>query len=415
MKFTVAATLLASSVTATAVTIPIPDGGSLSNDIDKTSHRPLAVSMKQRQDDIKGILKDRHVSKKANNVIRHLQDKLKRSKLRNQDVEDSGRSHDDLDLGLFSRNLQQDIEIEDASMIQGLVNICSVNAACSCPNVDVDTYTAKAICSFDEYCYTVQDVCTNDAQFCYESTYELEVTAPRKGSSKLCWGVTSPLVFTYCYGLKHSGVEGSPDSCYLEINGQKCNSCDFVDSDVPGTYCTAFDCTNVDEYIYGTECSDVSIVKTKVEDHLIYAPLPCDDGCNICPQDGDMTSLNNFVTYRGEEYSCLFLNLFGLAGKFNETECNALPSLVNGPCGCDATPPPVNAPISEEVPSIETNEAPVEDTVDETIEDAPVEDTVEETTENSDEALNGSAASRFGNGGFAIVAVVTSIFSWTMM
>jgi len=411
MKFTVAATLLASSVTATAVSPPIPDGGSLSNDIDKASHRAIAVSMKQRQDDIKGILKERRLSKKANNVVRHLQDKLKRSKLRNQEAEDGGRSHDDLDLGLFSRNLQQNItEPEEVSMIQGVENVCAVNDACSCPNVDVDAYTATAICVFEEYCYAVSDICSDDVQFCYDTTYELQVTAPQTGSSKLCWGVTSPLAFTYCYGLEHSGEEGTPKSCYLELDGTKCNSCEFVDSDVPGTYCTTFDCTNVDEYIYGTECGDVTIVKTKVEDHLIYAPLPCEDGCNICPQDGEMTSLNNYVTFEGESYSCRFWNVYGLAGRLDETECNALPSIVSGPCGCDATSPPVEVP-STEVPVVST----VEDTVKDTVKDTPVEVTVEEPTKSSDEALNESAAARFGNGGLAIVAVVASIFSWTMM
>jgi hypothetical protein len=47
--------------------------------------------------------------------------------------------------------------------------------------------------------------------------------------------------------------------------------------------------------------------------------------------------------------------------------------------------------------------------------EAPVEVTIEDPNEGSSEFLGESAGARFGSDGFAIVAIVASIFSWTMM
>jgi hypothetical protein len=109
----------------------------------------------------------------------------------------------------------------------------------------------------------------------------------------------------------------------------------------------------------------------------------------------------NFTLNTDEEYtySCSNLNLAGLMGELNYVPgdlCYSLESVVDGPCGCEATPTPVH---NEGVLSTE----------------APVEVTIEDPNEGSSEFLGESAGARFGSDGFAIVAIVASIFSWTMM
>jgi hypothetical protein len=408
MKFTAAATatVLASSITASAESLPNPAGGSLSNAANDASHRSLAVAMKG-QDDIHGIFKERRSLKKTNNVIRNLQDKLKRRKLRNQATEDGSTSNAELDLGLFSRDLQLEQNITEAkeeeqlSFYDNLVNKCSNSDYCTCSNVDADAYTANVVCSYEEECSDEDTACDGTAKVCYTSTAEFDLTAPQTGSIQYCWDVSAPLEFSYCYRVEYYGATGAPEKCFLEIDGTECNSCEFIVRD-GGGYCVAYDCSNVDAYYVGTECGVKTIVAKKVEDTLIYSYVPCENGCNICPEGEEMTIFDELVSFTlGDEifeYTCAEMNLAGLYGTLNVLPgdmCYSLEPVVDGPCACEVPPTPVTA----------TDEAPVEGT----LEGISSEGTDKSSSESE------SAGARFGSDGFAIVAIVASIFSWTMM
>jgi len=415
MKFTAAATVLASSITASAESLPNPAGGSLSNAANEASHHSLAVAMKG-QDDIKGILKERRFLKKTNNVSRNLQDKLKRRTLRNQATEDGITSNAELDIGLFSRDLQQNItegeREETLSVIEVLVKECSDNGYCTCSNVDVDAYTATVTCSYEEECYGTADACEDQVDFCQERHIELHVTAPATGYSKNCYSVNAPLEFTYCYGLEYFGEAGPPTSCFLELDGSKCNSCEWVEGDAPDTYCTVYDCSNVDADYIGTECSEKTIARKRVEDFVLYSPLPCENGCNICPEGEEITIFYEYVTFalsidKVYSYTCTNLFVAGLKGKLNDIPsdmgdlCYSLESVVDGPCACEVPPTPWDNTDTDTA----TYEAPVEAT----IEGIDSEGTDKSSLESE------SAGARFGSDGFAIVAIVASIFSWTVM
>jgi len=418
MKLTIAATGLASSIIATAESLPKPAGESLRDvvvDTPLVSHRSLAVSMKD-QHETSAIFKERRASKKQNGrVIRNLQNKLNNSKLRNRGEEDGEMSDSELDLGFFSRNLQNVTEPEEENVIEELVALCSAEnpipgITCDCTNVDVDAYTANVFCTYDETCLDpTSNSCNETLTFCFVETYELEVFAPGSGTSSICYDVNSPITFSYCYGLSYSGEEGSPSGCFLEVDGNQCNSCEFtVESDDLDVTCNAFDCTNVDDAIgSGIACGEDTIVSKKIEDFLIYAPLPCEGYCNICPFGGEMTNLDNTVTMEltGQAYYCYELNLAGLMGYLQNIPgdlCNTLPAMVSEPCGCPGTSPPV-VPIFEEPDTVTSDE------VDEALGDIeiPVEN------EPLDEAPE-SAAACSSNDGFTIAAVMAFIFSHVM-
>jgi len=419
MKFTAAATVLASSITASAESLPNPAGESLSNAANEASHHSLAVAMKW-QDEIKGILKERRFLKKTNNVSRNLQDKLKRRTLRNQATEDDITFNAELDLGLFSRDLQQNItegeREETLSDIERLVKKCVDYDYCTCSNVDIDAYTATVVCSYEEQCYGAADACEGQVDFCYERIVDRHFTAPATGYSRYCHNVNAPLEFTYCYGYEYLGEAGAPTSCFLELDGSKCNSCEWIEVDALGNYCVAYDCSNVDAYYIGTECGEKTIAIKRFEDFLIYSPLPCENGCNICPEGEEMTILYEYVTFalsidKVYSYTCTDLNLAGLKGKLNDIPsdmgdlCYSLESVVDGPCGCEVPPTPWDNTDTDTDTDTATYEAPVEAT----IEGIDSEGTDKSSLESE------SAGARFGSDGFAIVAIVASIFSWTMM
>jgi len=107
-----------------------PAGESSGNAADDASlavNRGLAVSTDRKQD-ITNILKERRKSKRENSkIIRNLRNKLKRSKLRNLVEEDGGTSDVDLDLGFFSRDLQENATEpeEEPSAIDELIELCT--------------------------------------------------------------------------------------------------------------------------------------------------------------------------------------------------------------------------------------------------------------------------------------------------
>merc|ERR1712232_1166975 len=104
-----------------------------------------------------------------------------------------------------------------------------------------------------------------------------------------------------------------------------------------------------------------------IEDFLTYAALPCPGGCNICPFGGEMTNRDAEVTMStGDVYFCYQLNLAGMLGYLTDIPgdlCNALPAIVDEPCGCEGgveTEPTTAAPlVAPTVTAEETTKAPV--------------------------------------------------------
>lgn len=407
MKFTVAATLLATSVTATS-----GSDHSVANDAASASHRGLAVSLEDRFE-VTSVLKERRASKNKGKVIRNLQRKLQQRQLGNEDEEDSQVHEEDLDLGIFSRGLQANATEpeEELSVMEQLIELCGdteetdESFSCTCADLNVEAYTASVTCAYAENCLTpTEDICGGNTTFCFLETYNLEVTAPGTGSSAICYELTSPLSFNYCYGLTYTDESTTPSGCVLEVEGNQCNSCEFYFYDSqPNVTCNNFDCSNADETIgSGIICGDDTIVSAKIEDHLTYAPLPCEGGCNICPSNGEMSLVDNNVTMiTGDVYQCWQLNLAAQAGYLQDMPgdlCNSLLEVVNEPCGCvvpPATEVPEVTPTSDEDTNPEA--APT---------DAPMSST--EPNEASDGATVKSGFS------FAATALAAT-FSWMII
>lgn len=429
MKLTVATSILASSIAATAEPLHNTGVGSFRDVINDANHRSLASSMNS-QDKITAILQERRALKKENGgVIRRLQRKLKRSKLRN--VAEDGDIYDaDLDLGFLSRNLQQNsTETNEDNVMQQLADLCSGETydsrlSCSCSNIDVDAYTADVFCSYDEYCLSpVENSCEDNVTFCFVETYELEVLEPEVGSSQVCYEVNTPTTFTYCYGLRYSNSEDGNivATCNVEIDGNQCNSCEIY-FDPSGIKCNTFDCNNVDDAVAsGIACGNETIVGRKIQDYLLYGALPCEGGCNICPDDGDMLNPDNTVTLAGAPYYCAQLGLAAQLGYLQDVPgdlCGALPEIVNEPCGCSGNVM-TSSPIVDSTP-----------TTNDTADDAPVDVFVDVPTEAPEEGPEvaavdidktndeggtierpESSAMLTRIHGIAIAATVTSIFS----
>jgi hypothetical protein len=427
MKLTVAATFMASSVSATDKSPSSPAGESLRNAIVDSNHRSLAVSTKDRQD-IAAILKERRALKRQNGRVFHnFQNKLRNLNLRNQAEEVGNVPDADLDLGFFSRNLQSNVtEPETGGVIEDLLDLCTGENAvpgfsCSCSNVDVDAYTANVMCAYDSNCLEpTPNACQGNATFCFVETYELEVSGPGAGSSQICYDVNSPINFTYCYGLTYSEDTGSPQTCFLEVDNIQCNSCEFTyESSAPNITCNQFDCTNIDDAIgSGVVCGDDTIVSKKIEDYLVYGPLPCEGGCNICPKDGEMMNLYNNVTMiTGEEYSCSQLNLAALMGYLQDVPgdlCNVLPSLVNEPCECisvveETSPPSVANETSTEITE---EKDPAEDAVET---DGGLSEETDEVEEPTEYETSGGAGLSQGLRKFDIAAATASVLSWILV
>ena len=423
MRFTVAATVITSSVSATAEFPSSLAGEPLRNAIVHSSHRSLAISEKNQQD-ITTVLKERRASKKQNGRIsRHLNSKLRNLKLRNQPEEVGDEFDADLDLGFLSRNLQENMtEPEEANVIEDLMDLCAgengvPGFSCSCSNIDVDAYTANVVCSYDSNCLEpTPNACGENATFCFVETYELKVTGPGAGSSKICYDVNAPINFTYCYGLTYAEDTGIPQTCFLEVDNTECNLCEFTfQSNAPNVTCNQFDCTNIDNTIgSGIACGDDTIVSKKIEDYLVYGPLPCEGGCNICPQDGEMMNLYNNVTMiTGEQYSCSQLNLAALMGYLQDVPgdlCNVLPSIVDEPCECTSLSEVVTLPpiVADETPT----EVLKEDLTEVAVETDSKPETDEETSE---EKTSESAALYPGLNKFATAVVMVSVFSWVVV
>lgn len=414
MKLTIAASILASSISAEAKSLPDPSGKLIRNAVDDSQNSNRhSLSVSTPSDDISAFFKERRSTRKQNNnVIRNIQ-----RKLRNQAGKNGDSSDAELDLGFLSRHLQENITDteEEQSTMDQLIELCSNTnvdgISCTCTNVDADAYTANVVCAYDESCLEpTENFCKTDVTFCFVETYELEVRAPGTGQSKICYEVNTPTNFTYCYGLTYPGNE-SPTTCFLEVDGDLCSSCEFTYvADDPEETCNAFDCTNIDNAIgSGTVCGNETIVSRKIEDYLIYGALPCEGGCNICPGGGEMMNMYNSVTLlTGQSYSCNQLYLAASLGYLNEVPgdlCNALPAIVNVPCECTGgmtTAPELD--ISEEV-STETDSEGTSGTAD-----------TSDGADTSDEASGvDSSAAIFDTRGFQVAGIGASIVSWMML
>lgn len=412
MKLTVATTALASSISVAAESLVEPSGISLHDvvhDSERRRHRNLAGAIDSQQE-ITSILKGRRgLRKEKGGILRGIQSKLKRKslELRNQhsDVSDSG---DAFDLGFFSRDLQANNSVvetnstlietnstvkepkEEKTIIEELLQLCDkgnpqIGLSCECTNVNETAYEIEVFCSYDETdCYVVTDhPCGTNQTFCYDYTSHLDLKSPGEGTQKICYDVSSPIQFVYCYELVYGGQRVAASACNFEFNGVQCNSCEFESDD-----CSTFDCTNIENAVgTGTTCGNDTLWREKVLDHLTYAPLPCEGGCNICPGNGEMTNLETIVSVpTGELYYCYQLNL---AAKFGYLQlvpgdlCSALPSIVSEPCGCTGG------------------------VVD-------LGDISTDSNGSGKEAKPSSAAIFSGIGGLATTAVATSILSWMM-
>jgi len=422
MKLTIATTILASSISTTI--------GSLRNHADEsvsTTRRDLSVSSitKQSESDVTASLKERRASKKENGkIITHLKNKLEQKRnLVEQTTE--------MDIGALSRDLQgveiggnltdviSDV-VEPSTVIGDLYDLCTSNTtdpefSCTCTNLDVEAYTATVSCAYAEKCLEpTENSCNENKTFCFVETYNLEVSSPGTGSSSICYDVKTPSTFSYCYGLTYTSDSEAPDGCFLEIDGTKCNMCDFSVSAInPNITCNDFDCNNVDTVIAdGQICGDDTIVSKKIESYLTYAALPCPGGCNICPLGGDMSNLDANVTMiTGDSYYCYQLNLAAQLGYLENIPgdlCNSLPTIVNEPCGCTGMVEPGTQTESPVDTSVGTPAAPAPVTdVEVVVTDAPVTDAVPESAP--------SGATSNGNFFLTVAAAVVTTFGWMMI
>lgn len=410
MKLNLAATLIATSVAATA-----GSDHNAANVAASASHRGLAISLEDRFE-VTSVLKERRSSKNKGKVIRNLQRKLRNSGLRNLEERDAEDTVEDLDLGIFSRGLQSNIteDIDDPNVMEQLLELCGDQSdpsfSCECANLDVDEYTANITCTYEEQCLdATQNICGADTTFCFVETYMLDVAAQGSGSSSICYTLTEPMDFNYCYGLQYVEESTAPSGCFLEVDGNMCNSCSFTtNANYPNVTCNEFDCSNTDETIgEGIICGEDTIVSAKIEEYLTYAPLPCAGGCNICPLNGEMETPDNNVTMITDDvYACWQLNLAAKVGYLADMPgdlCINLPGIVNEPCGCNGgvtTAPPESTPDIPNTNVEEPSGAPVSSEVSE--DEPTIYDVPDPTTEQPTESSNSAAV----NSGFAFAATV---------
>jgi hypothetical protein len=395
MKFTTAAAVLASTTTVTA--------------LDNDANRALSMmdfSSKGDRSEISSLLQERLAGKNKGKVLRNLQSKAGRSQLRNLGEEEELEAPSDvIDVGLFSRHLQSNITEpeEGLSIMEQILMVCADDSDptfdCVCSNVDIDLYTASVSCTYIESCLDpTPNACGDTVTFCYEKIYNLEVSGAGIGSSETCYNVNSPETFQYCFGSQYTIPDSTfPTGCSLQLDGEQC-SCAIYRNENNVT-CSNFDCSNIDDVVgAGTICGDETVVQLKIEDYLIYAPLPCDNGCKICPGNGDMNELYNEVTLiSGDAFACWELNLAAQSGYFAGLPgdlCSALPELVAEPCEC--TPVPTEAPMIA-------------------VTDGEGEDVSETLTGDEASEPPASAAARTWASGMSLgAAAMATTFAWIM-
>lgn len=409
MKLTVAAAAIASSISASAESLQDTAGKSgfdVVEDTTRARHRSLADEMEsQRQ--VTSMFKGRRDLKNRNGrIARNIQNRLrlKNSELRNQaEGGDISASEDELDLGFFSRKLQTNTtsnEQDEDTRFDLLLDLCEYEnpeygLTCLCSGVDKDQYSINVICSYEQNtCISEENSCGDYEDFCYSKTIEQELTAPENGYAKVCYDVLTPIKQSYCYGITYDTEESKTDySCKIEFDGTQCNSCTFDDD----YDCRIYDCTNIDNVVgAGSVCGyNETLWHVPVNNALLYAPLPCEGGCNICPENGEMTDVMNTVEYAGKEYFCYEVLLFGLMGYLKDQPgdmCTSLTPLVNEPCGCTA---------------VEQTLIDADEDGDVTIVNGPANDV------GGGSSTSSATISSF-IGGFAIAAAANSIFSWMM-
>lgn len=393
MKFAVASTILAPSIpTAVGSVRTTNDVGRDFSTIktkkelllpsSSTSLSSSFSSIKRKESTVTALLKERRALKRDNGrIIGQLKNKLDiigSDQISSRQLTQMHSNEIDVGALSFSRYLQENATEPESSVISELVALCNSDAAsdeftCTCSNLDQDTYTASVSCAYAEKCLEpTANSCKDNTTFCFVEVYKLEVTAPGTGTSSICYDVKTPYSFSYCYGLTYTGDSENPSGCFLDLEGSTCSMCAFSVSPInPNITCNDFDCSNIDPGLgSGQICGDDTIVSKKIEEYLTYAPLPCPGGCNICPNGGEMTNLDSNVTLiTGDSYYCYQLNLAGMLGYLQNIPgdlCNALPPIVEKPCGCqggsetmtpvvDPTNAPVadttNAPVSSPVPA----------------------------------------------------------------
>lgn len=405
MKFTVASTALVASITGVAESLSDSAERSFHDAIKDTAraeHRNLADAMESQRKLTDSFRERRLSSGNKGRLANKIRETVKNSELRNRAAEDAGTSHADdaFDLGVFSRKLQANmtglVEADDEQtkldIFLGLCEEEGYGFTCSCSNLDRTAYQLDIFCSYDDnFCYTEEDGCSNNQTVCFAETIDVSFEAYRTGSYKTCYEVLSPVKMSYCFEKIYDGVYTGPSSCVKEFDGVECNSCSY------SRVCSTFDCSNIDIPFLdlgnvgtGSTCGNETIWKAVMDEYLLYGPLPCESGCNLCPGNGFMKDIYNTITFSPygveEEYYCYALNTAALVGYLEEVPgnlCEALPALVTEPCGCS----------SEVSVGSGTGDA-----------------LVPESSRSKSSATISSASA-----GLAIAAAAGSIFSWMMV
>lgn len=404
MKFTVASTALVATISGVAESLSDSAERSFHDAVEDTAraeHRNLADAMESQRKLTESFRERRLSSGTKGRLANKIRETFKNSELRNKATEDAGRSNADdaFDLGVFSRKLQANATAlveEEKHFLDDFLGLCGEEKidglTCLCSNVNRTSYQLDMFCSYDQnFVYIEEDGCSNNQTVSFTKTMDVSTEALRTGTFKTCYDVVTPVSMSYCFELIYDGIYTGPSSCARSFDGVECNSCSY------NRFCSTFDCSNIDIPFLdlgnvgtGTTCGNETIWKAVMDEYMLYGPLPCENGCNLCPGNGFMKDIYNSVTFSPygveQEYYCYSLNTAALVGYLQEVPgnlCETLPPLVTETCGC-----------SEEV-SVGSG----------------VGDVTVPTSSQSKSSATISSAS----GGLAIAAAAGSIFSWMMV
>ena len=251
-----------------------------------------------------------------------------------------------VDKASYDRFLQQDTD-SDTPLLDVMTDLCTTNnndedLTCNTCMVTGD-YTADIDCSYKESCYTLASLCDNEViDFCSMENITATLDGPNELTYQACYNFTKPVNFSYCttYIYEPNPDDNEDDvTCEMTVNGTKCNSCTLIYQEQSLQWCKYFDCDNTPLEVSSSVC-DYSIMEAFSTDYL-YKQLPCSDGCNLCGDNGEMStpSRKSFTIPNVATLNCLQTQLTALTGGYNSEQCDDLEELVDEPCGCDEKPP----------------------------------------------------------------------------
>ncbi len=209
--------------------------------------------------------------------------------------------------------------------------------ACECSGVDVELYTGRVQCNTTSYCMEEQSFpCNATKTFCGTASFSYDITAPYTGSFAECMYYTQPAVLSSCYGYTLNGV---PDqsSCTFQINGTACTACGFADYDYLQdgniTTCTVYDCNNTILPGSGYFCY-IDLPSRVFAYRFASDPLPCEDGCNLCGEDGYVTNYGNVTLPGYGDVPCFYISYLAEIGRVPPDQCGPLGEAIFSECGC---------------------------------------------------------------------------------